>query len=197
MAVQHGHYVLTGLVDWQMTLAEVAEELGSTPTAVYYAYLMLVPAPPGRARSKKPTAIETLLTNSKECLKALQRRGLSQSEIATVLGTVQSVVSACLLILRHREEAVLRLSRDGQDGLKRLQAEELRIHVESGVGLTVEDVIEVAGRKILRMHGEGTPLRHVALELGLCRETVRRAYLQMTKPQGVRVLTQNEMEEAA
>ncbi|MFF7476610.1 WhiB family transcriptional regulator [Streptomyces sp. NPDC008092] len=193
LAVQHGQYVLTCLVDWQMSVARVAEELGATRSAVYYAYMMLVPAAKGVVRSKRLSAIEELLVTSKECLRSLERRGLSQSEIATVLESTQSVVSACLKILRHRDEAVLRLSQDGQDGMARLQAEEMRVHVESGVGLRVDEVVAAAGRKILRMQGEGVPLRKIAAEIGINRESVRLAYRQMT----TRTLNQNEMGEAA
>lgn len=198
IAVQHGTYLLTGLVEWQMSVKQMADELGSTPSAVYYAYLLLVPAGPGRVRNKRPSAIEQMLATSKECLKSLERRGLSQSEIGTVLKTSQSIVSACLAILRHRDEAARRLSRNGQDGMRRLQDAELRVHVESGVGLSVDDVINAAGRSILRMHGEGLTLRQIAAALDLNREGVRKAYQQMTTRETVvSTLTRNQMEEAA
>lgn len=197
LAVQHGAYLLTSLVQWHKSVEQMAQELGSTPAGVYVAYLILVPVRPGRTRTKRPSALERLLAEKKECLKVLERRGLSHAEIGVVLETSQSMVSAALSVLRQREEAVRRLSNNGQDGLRRLQGEEIRIRVEAGAPLSVQDVIDMAGPDIRRMHGEGKPLRCVAREVGLNRETVRKAYLEMTTEQGERALTQHEMEEAA
>lgn len=197
LAVKHGAYLLVALVEWRMSVEEVAESLGSTPLAVHRAYLILVPARLGQRRSKKPSQIEELLATSKERMKTLQRLGRSHEQIGEFLGMSQSVVSAALAVLRQREEAVRRLSESGPDALARLQDEELRIRRESGFGLTVQEVIEAEGRSILRMHGGGMPLRKVALELRLCRETVRRAYQEMTKARFENTLTQNEMGEAA
>lgn len=198
LAVQHGAYLLMSLVEWHMSLEQVATALGSTPLAVYRAFLMLVPARARRRRAKPPTAIEALLATSKEQLKTLERRGISQEEISVVLDTSQSIISASLAVLRQREDAVRQLSRNGQDGMKRLQDEEMRVRMESGAGLTVDDVVHMAGPAIRRMHGQGVPLRAVALELGLCRETVRKAYQEMTTSQQVvSDLNQNQMGAAA
>jgi WhiB family redox-sensing transcriptional regulator len=201
LAVQHGAHLLVCLVQWRMTVDQVAAELGSTPSAVYRAFLMLVPARDGVARSKRPTVIEELLRTSKERLKTMDRLGWSHEDMAVVLGTSQSVVSASLAVLKQRDAAIERLVGGGQgpaEALRALQDEEIRVRRESGAGMTVDDVIQVAGKQIRRMHGEGATLRHVALELGICRETVRRAYIQMTsKGQGAKALTQDEMGEAA
>lgn len=202
LAVKHGAYLLSCLVEYRMSVAQVAEELGSTPMAVYCAFLILVPARPGRQRTKQPSQLEQLLAVSGEALKLLQRRGLSQSEIGIVLGGVpQSLVSAALGVLRQREKALRHLAGDGslEEALRRLQAEEIRVRRESGAGMTVWDVIDVAGPEIRRLHdGHGLSLRRVADELGLCRESVRKAYLEMTKEkQGVKGLVQSELEEAA
>jgi WhiB family redox-sensing transcriptional regulator len=197
LAVKHGAYLLTSLVQWRKSVDQVAAELGSTRVAVYCAYLMLVPARPGRTRNKRPSAIEEMLATKKECLKTLDRRGLSHTDISLMLETSQSMVSACLAVLRQREAAVIELSRDGRDGLQRLQDEELRVRLEAGVALTVQDVIEIAGPAIWRMHGQGQGLRSVALELGLNREAVRKAYHEMTSSRGSRALTQNELGAAA
>lgn len=199
LAVKHGAHLLVSLVEWKMSVQQVAESLGSTPLGVYRAYLLLVPPRPGQQRSKKPSVIEELLRTSKERLKTLERRGISHAEIGVVLGVPQSMVSAALAVLRQRQEGIRLLSRDGADGLERLQAEELRILRECGAGLSVSDVIELEGAAILRLHrnGSGLTLRDIAAQLGLCRETVRKAYLEMTNPQVVKSLTQNEMGEAA
>jgi DNA-binding transcriptional regulator YhcF (GntR family) len=63
----------------------------------------------------------------------------------------------------------------------------------------VNEVIAIEGEAILRMYrnGSGLTLRETAERLGLCRETVRLAYRQMTTQQVVKDLTQNEMGEAA
>jgi WhiB family redox-sensing transcriptional regulator len=199
MAVQHGAFVLTCLVQHHMSVEQVANELGATVGAVYRAYRMLVPASPGETRPNNASVVEKLLATSKERLKTLERRGLSHTEIGVVLGVSQSFISASLSVLRQREIALERLNADGRgDGLARMRQEEIRVRLESGAGLTVDDVIRMAGSEIRRMHGEGTPLRQVARELGLCRETVRRAYEQMTAGTTVvKTLTRNEMEEAA
>jgi WhiB family redox-sensing transcriptional regulator len=42
LAVKHGAHLLVSLVEWRMYVPRVAETLGSTPMAVYRAYLMLV-----------------------------------------------------------------------------------------------------------------------------------------------------------
>ncbi|MEW2402205.1 WhiB family transcriptional regulator [Streptomyces sp. NPDC046862] len=194
MAVKHGAYLLLCLVQHHMSVQEVARQLGSTPTAVYGAFVMLVPAPAGYKRPTRPSVIGKLVAESKERLKTLERRGISHAEIGVVLGVPQSVVSAALAVLRQREDALERLAADGvAEPMARLQEEEIRVRVESGASLTVDDVIKVAGRTILRMSGEGMPLRQVARELEINRETVRLAYQQMT----TKTLTKNEMGEAA
>ncbi|WP_086565317.1 WhiB family transcriptional regulator [Streptomyces africanus] len=209
LAVKHGAHLLVALVEWKMSVQQVAESLGSTPMGVYRAYLLLVPPRPGLVRNKKPSRIEELLRTSKETLRSLERRGLSHSEIGVVLGAVlnsentplpQSMVSAALSVLRQREEGIRRLSKNGVDGLERLQAEEMRVLRECGAGLSVSDVIALEGDAIVRLHrnGSGLTLRDIAAQLGLCRETVRKAYLEMTSDQQVvRDLTQDEMGEAA
>lgn len=193
LAVKHGAYLMVALVKWRMSVEQAAMALGSTPVSVYRAYVMLVPPRPGQRRSMKPSVIEELLRTSKEQLLTLERRGLSHAEIGVVLGVAQSFVSAALAVLRQREDGIRRLSRDDRSGLQRLWDEELRIRMES-VGLGAQDVAEEFGTSIMRMCGEGMPLRHVALELGLCRETVRRAYRLLTES---KQLTKNDMGEAA
>lgn len=199
LAVKHGAHLLVSLVEWRMDVQEVAETLGSTPMAVYRAYLMLVPPRPGFQRSKPPTVIEGLVHASQGELRALERRGLSHTEIGERLDVPQSVVTASLTILRQREEAIRLLSRGGVDGLERLQERELHVLRECGVGLSVNDVIAIEGPAILRLYrnGSGMTLRDIASQLGLCRETVRKAYLQMAGLGVVTTLTQDEMEEAA
>lgn len=198
LAVKHGAHLLVSLVEWRMSPQQVAESLGSTPMAVYLAYLMLVPPKPGQHRSKKPSILEEIVHGSKDRLLALQRRGLSHSEIGAVLEVPQSMVSASLAVLRQREEGIRRLSKNGVDGLARLQEQELRVLRECGAGLSVNDVIAIEGKTILRMHHSRMALRDIAAQLGLCRETVRLAYRQMTSSQQVmRTLTKSEMEEAA
>lgn len=199
LAVTHGAYLLSALVEWRMSVQQAAVALGSTPRSVYRAYVILVPPRPGRRRSTKPSVLEELLRTSKEQLLTLERRGLSHAEIGVVLKVDQSYVSAALSVLRQREEGIRRLSRDGREGLQRLWDEETRILLESGVGLSPRDVVEAFGQTIRRMHcEEGVPLRHVASELGLCRETVRQAYqLMVSEQQFVKKLKQDEMEEAA
>lgn len=199
VAVKHGAYVMVALVEWRMSVAQVAAALNSTPVAVYRAYRMLVPPLNGKVRSGNPSLIEKLVCTSKERLQSLERRGWSHTEIGAELEVAQSFVSAAFAVLRQREEGIRRLSRNGAtDAVQRLQGEEMRILLESGVGVGVQDAIQLAGESILRMHhDEGMTLRQVAAELGLCREVVRKAYLEMTATPVVRSLKQNEMEEAA
>lgn len=199
LAVKHGAHLLVSLVEWRMSVQQVAETLGSTPMSVYLAYLMLVPPRAGKVRSKKSSVLEDLVHGSEEALRSLQRRGLSHSEIGVQLDVPQSMVTAALTVLRQREEGIRRLSKNGAAGLGRLQSEELRILRECGAGLSVSDVIALEGDAIVRMYrnGSGMTLRDIAERLGLCRETVRKAYQEMKTKQVVNGLTQDEMEEAA
>lgn len=198
LAVQHGSYLLECLVEWHMSVDKAAEALGSTPMSVHGAFRMLVPTRPGQPRSKQASVIENLLATSKDQLKTMERRGRSHKEIASALRTSQSFVSASLSVLAQQEDAVARLSGRGfTDPIRMLQDEEARVRRESGAGLTVADVIDMAGLQIRRMNAEGTPLRQVARELGLNREAVRKAHQQMTKPRSANDLTKNQMEEAA
>lgn len=196
LAVKHGAHLLVSLVEWRMSTQQVAETLGSTPMSVYLAYLMLVPPRPGQVRSKRPSVLEELVHNP-ETLRSLQRRGLSHSEIGVRLEVPQSMVTAALTVLRQRDEGIRLLSRNGVDGLERLRGEELRILRECGAGLSVSDVIALEGEAIVRMYrnGSGLTLRDIAERLGMCRETVRLAYREMTTQPSR--LTKNDMEEAA
>jgi len=198
LAVKHGAHLLVMLVEWRMSTQQVAEELGSTPMSVYLAYLLLVPPHQGLARSKKPSVLEELVHKSLGEIKALER-GLSHAEIGKALSVPQSMVSAVLAVARQREDGIRQLSKDGVDGLARLQAEEMRILRECGAGLSVSDVIALEGDAIVRMYrnGSGMTLRDIAERLGFCRETVRRAYQEMKTRQFVKGLEQKDMEEAA
>lgn len=198
LAVKHGAHLLVSLVEWRMSTQQVAETLGSTPMSVYLAYLMLVPPRPGQVRSKRPSVLEELVHNP-EALRSLQRRGLSHSEIGVRLEVPQSMVTAALTVLRQRDEGIRLLSRNGVAGLERLHGEELRILRECGAGLSVSDVIALEGDAIVRMYrnGSGLTLREIAERLGMCRETVRLAYREMTTTQVMKDLNQNDMEEAA
>lgn len=201
IAVGQGSDVLVWLVKHQMTVDQVAERLGATPRAVYRAWLMLVPARAGEQRPQEASAVERLLEQSKETLRTLIRMGKSHDQAALVLGTSQSIVSASLSVLGQREDALRRLSRKGPEAaLERLQVEETRIRRQSRSGLTMHDVIDMHGLQIRRMHTDGMALKAIARELGLCRETVRRAYQEMTRARTVRAgekLTQDDMRSAA
>lgn len=199
LAVQFGAELLVSLVKRHMSVEAVGERYSASPRAVYGAFRMLVPPPLGVERSQAPSSIEKLLTQSKESMKTLERMGRSHSEIARVLGTSQSIISASLSVLRQREDGLRRVSRKGpEDALKRCQAEETRIRREAGVGLVVDDVIEMAGTQILALRQEGMTLRAVAIKLGYNREAVRQAYQRLTtKKQSASTLTKNEMGEAA
>ncbi|MFJ1900460.1 WhiB family transcriptional regulator [Streptomyces sp. NPDC088115] len=201
IAVQQGSDVLVWLVKHQMTVDQVAERLGVTPRAVYHAWLVLVPARVGEQRPQEASAVEKLLERAKETLRTLIRMGKSHEEAAWVLGTSQSIVSAALSVLGQREDALRRLSRRGPEvALQRLQDEETRVRRQSRSGLTMQDVIDMHGVQIRRMHGDGVALKAIARELGLCRETVRRAYQEMTQARtrcAGEKLTQNDMRSAA
>jgi WhiB family transcriptional regulator, redox-sensing transcriptional regulator len=197
LAVKHGAYLAQGLGQYKMTAVQMAQQLGSTPASVYLAYLLMVPPRPGQQRSKAPSVLEDVL-GRREQLLALQRRGLSQSEIGEQLGVPQSMVSAALIVLRQRGQVLDRMAESGvADPLDVLWGEETRIRWEAGVGLTVDEVIELAGQKILRLAGEGMPLRQVAREVRMNREAVRKAYQQMTSKKVARTFTREQMEEAA
>jgi WhiB family redox-sensing transcriptional regulator len=198
LAVQFGAQILVCLVKRKMSVQAVADRFSATPRAVYGAFRILVPAPLGLARPKQPSSVERLLAQSKESMKTLERMGRSHSEIATVLGSSQSVVSASLAVLRQRDDAMALIYRNSrQVSLERCWAEETRIRRQAGVGLTVDDVIDLAGTRILELHQSGMTLRAVALKLGFNRESVRKAHQRITSKKPVRVLTKNEMGEAA
>lgn len=197
LAVQFGADLLVCLVKRHMSVDAVGERYSASPRAVYGAFRMLVPPPLGEERSQSPSSIEKLLAHSKESLKTLERMGRSHSEIARVLGTSQSIISAALSVLRQRQDAMRRISRKGpEDALGRCQAEETRIRRQAGVGLLVDDVIEMFGTQILALHGDGMTLRAVAIKLGVNREAVRQAYRRLTDKKQ-KSLTQNQMGEAA
>ncbi|MET8571837.1 WhiB family transcriptional regulator [Streptomyces sp. NPDC004783] len=199
LAVQFGADILVRLVKQRMSVADVAEAFGATPRSLYGAFRLLVPAPRVvGVRTHVPSGMEKLLRDSKECMKTLERMGRSHSEIARVLGTSQSIISASLAVLRQREEAWRRISGKGpQDAIERCWAEEIRIRRESGSGLTVDDVVDMCGPRIVALHGEGLSLRMVAEVLGVNRELVRKAYQRMTEKRVVKTLAKSDMEEAA
>ncbi|MFH8581683.1 WhiB family transcriptional regulator [Streptomyces zaomyceticus] len=192
VAMDHGADLLVWLVKREMPVAVAAEQLGVSPRAVFHAFAMLVP--PAQDREHLPSAVERVLGESSLTLRTMQRMGRSHEEIARWLATSQNVVSASLRVLEQRDAAMGRISRRGiEDAVQRMQAAETRVRRESRVGLTVQDVIAMAGPRILALHGAGSPLRQVALDLGLNREAVRKAYLAMTKPKK----TQDDMDKAA
>ena len=108
------------------------------------------------------------------------------------------MVSACIRVLAQRDAALARLSRKGlSDAVKRIQAEEQRVRRETRYGMTVTDVIEMAGTRILSMRLDGMTLRAIAHELDLNREAVRKAYAQISAPRATRLVQQDDMERAA
>lgn len=198
LAVKHGAFLAQNLGQYGASVERMADELGSTPVSVYLAYMLLVPRRPKAKRPTRPSLLESFLETRKEQLKTLERRGLSQSEIGDVLEVPQSMVAAALAILRQRDQVLERMAANGvRDPLRALRGQETRVRLEAGVGLTVDDVIQIAGRQILRLAGEGLPLRQVARELDLNREAVRKAYQQLTSKQVVKVLHRDEMRTAA
>lgn len=198
IAMTRGAEMLLWLVERQMSVPDVAERLETVPRAVYQAWRMLVPA--GRPRPLAGSAVERVLEESSLRLRALEKSGRSHDEIAAELGTSQNVVSACVRVLVQRDAAVDHLADSGagiEASVKRVQDEESRVRQQSGAGLTIDDVIEIAGAQIRQKHAEGVPLRKLAEQLGMCRETVRRAHLQMTGARRVNELTRNDMRSAA
>lgn len=195
LAVQFGAEILRCLVKQKLSVAEVSERMSASPRAVYGAFRMLVPAPPG-GRTLKESSVERLLTYSEVSLLTLAKMGRSHESIARWLGTGQTVVSAALSVYEQRERGLgLVHRRDRDAALELCWAQETRIRREAGVGLTVEDVIDMAGIQILALAQEGLPLRAVAMKLGLNREAVRKAHVRLTKK--TKTLTKTDMEEAA
>lgn len=197
LAVQYGAEILRCLVKQQMSVAEVGERLSASPRAMYGAFRMLVPPPPG-GRVLKPSSVERLLMYSQVSLLTLARMGRSHDSIARSLGTAQTVVSAALSVYEQRERGLALVHRRDRDSaLELCWAQENRIRREAGVGLTVDDVIDMAGIQILALTQEGLPLRAIALKLDLNRESVRKAHARLTKKTVVKNLSKTDMEEAA
>ncbi|MGW2725527.1 WhiB family transcriptional regulator [Streptomyces sp. NPDC001492] len=197
LAVQYGAEILRCLVKQQMSVAEVGERMSASPRAVYGAFRMLVPTPPG-GRTLKESSVERLLMYSEVSLLTLARMGRSHESIARWLGTGQTVVSAALSVYEQRERGLKMVRRgDREAALELCWAQETRIRREAGVGLTVDDVIDMAGIQILALAQEGLPLRAIALKLDLNREAVRKAHARLTKKTVVKSLTKTDMEEAA
>jgi WhiB family redox-sensing transcriptional regulator len=198
LAVQYGAEILRCLVKQEMAVDEVGERMNASPRAVYGAFRMVVPTPPGDVRTLKPSSVERLLMYSEVSLLTLARMGRSHESIARWLGTSQTVVSAALAVYEQRERGLgMVYRRDRNVAVERCWAQETRIRREAGVGITVDDVIEMAGIRILARVQEGMTLRAVALELGFNRESVRKAHARLTKKTIVKDLKQNEMGEAA
>lgn len=198
LAVQYGAEILRCLVKRRMSVEEVGERMNASPRAMYGAFRMLVPPPPGVERALKPSSVEKLLMYSQVSLLTLARMGRSHDSIARSLGTAQTVVSAALSVYEQRERGLTLVHRrDRDEALGLCWAQETRIRREAGVGLTVDDVIDMAGIQILALCQSGLTLRAVALKLGLNREAVRKAHARLTKKTVVKNLTKKDMEEAA
>ncbi|NUQ95818.1 MAG: WhiB family transcriptional regulator [Streptomyces sp.] len=195
LAVQYGAEILRCLVKRRMSVAEVGERMSASPRAMYGAFRMLVPPPPGPERVLKPSSVERLLMYSQVSLLTLAGMGRSHESMARSLGTAQTVVSAALSVYEQRERGLRLVHRgDREQALELCWAQETRIRREAGVGLTVDDVIDMAGIQILALAQEGLTLRAVALKLGINREAVRKAHVRLTKK---KTLTKTDMEEAA
>jgi WhiB family redox-sensing transcriptional regulator len=198
LAVQFGAEILRCLVKQRMPVAELGERMNASPRAVYGAFRMMVPPPPGVERVLQPSSVERLLTYSEVCLMTLAQMGRSHESIARSLGTGQTVVSAALSVMEQRERGLAMVHRRDRDAAMELcWAQENRVRREAGVGLTVDDIIDMAGIQILALNESGMTLRAVALKLGLNRESVRKAHQRLTSKRGGRTLTQNQMGEAA
>ncbi|MFI6055474.1 WhiB family transcriptional regulator [Streptomyces violascens] len=196
VAMNHGADMLVWLVKHGMPVATVADRLSVRPSTVYQAFVMLVPARPGRPTV--PSVIERVLAESQYCLETLERLGRSHQSIADTVGTSQNIVSACLRVLDQRREALRRVSRrDPAVRLGVLQDAETRVRREARVGLTVQDTIEAYGVQMLRLRGEGRTMRDVAMELGVNREAIRLAFAELAKKPAAASLTRADMESAA
>jgi WhiB family redox-sensing transcriptional regulator len=179
IAMDKGADMLVWLVKRQINVPDVADLLGAHPHSVCKAFRMLVP--PAQERDRVASVVERVMVESSTTLRELERIGRSHRQIAQVLGTSQDIISACLRVLAQRDEALARVSRKGvEESLRLCQESEKRIRQESRYGLTVQDVVEMYGTRIRRL-AQNIPLRRVALELGVCRETVRLAYREMTQ----------------
>lgn len=198
LAVQLGAEILRCLVKRRMSVAEVGERMNASPRAIYGAFRMLVPPPPGPERILKPSSVERLLMYSQVSLLTLARMGRSHESMARSLGTSQTVVSAALSVLDQRERGLAMVHRSGGDAaLELCWAEETRIRREAGVGLTVDDVIAMAGIQILNLSQEGITLRAISQRLGINREAVRKAHARLTKKTTANHLSKTDLEEAA
>jgi WhiB family redox-sensing transcriptional regulator len=195
IAMDHGADMLVWLVKHQSPVAAVADRLGVKPSAVYQAFVMLVPARRGQ-RTTAPSVIERVLAESEHCLETLARLGRSHQSIAETVGTSQNIVSACLRVLEQRREALRRVSRrDPAQRMGLLQDAEIRVRREARVGMTTQDTIETYGVQMLRLRSEGKTMRDVAMELGVNRETIRLAFAELVKKPAA--LTRADMESAA
>jgi DNA-binding CsgD family transcriptional regulator len=195
IAMDHGADMLVWLVKHQLPVAAVADRLGVKPSAVYQAFVMLVPARRGQ-RMTAPSVIERVLAESQHCLETLARMGRSHQSIAETVSTSQNIVSACLRVLEQRREALRRVSRrDPAERMGLLQDAETRVRREARVGMTTQDTIEMYGVRMLRLRGEGRTMRDVAMELGVNRETIRLAFAELVKKPTS--LTRADMESAA
>lgn len=199
LAVQYGAEILRCLVKRQMGVDEVADRMSASPRALYGAFRMLVPPPPGEGRTLVPSSVEKLLMYSQVSLLTLERMGRSHVSIARSLGTSQTVVSAALSVYEQRGRGLALLHRRDRDrALEMCWAQETRIRREASVCLTVEDIIDMAGTKILALHQSGMTLRAVAATLVVNREAVRKAHARLTKKAaGMKTLTKSEMGAAA
>lgn len=196
IAVKRGADLLVWLVRAQMPVEEAAKRLQATPRAVYQAFVMLVPAAKSADRPA-PSVIEMRLAENAETMRTLERIGRTHQSIGEAVGTSQSIVSACLSVLGQRDAAAARLARKGEDPIVRMQAAEKRVRLESKAGLTVQDVIDVAGRRIRAMQAEEKTQRQIAQELGFNRETVRKACQVLNGGREAALLTKNEIGAAA
>jgi len=197
LAVQFGAEILRCLVKRRMSVDEVGERMSASPRAVYGAFRMLIPPPPGGERALKPSSVERLLMYSEVSLVTLAQMGRSHESIGRSLGTAQTVVSAALSVIEQRERGLAQVHRRDRDqALELCWAQETRIRREAGVGLTVDDVIDMAGIQILALHQSGMTLRTVALKLGINRESVRKAHARLTQ-KTTKTLTKTDMGEAA
>jgi WhiB family redox-sensing transcriptional regulator len=179
LAASRGDDVLWWLTKKNMPVGEVAERLNVTPRAVFEAVLLLVP--PSRVRPRKPSALERVVGENSLALRTLHRMGRTHEDIARTLGTSQTVVSVAVRVLEKRDKGLDRIDRrDLGNAVALIQAMERRARMESGMPLSVDEVVDYHGPAILAGRKRGRTLREIADELGVNREAVRNAYKQMT-----------------